>query len=173
MEVKINNPVVRKEPNYQTLVVTGGQQGPQGPQGSAGSTGATGPTGPQGSAGSTGATGPQGSAGSSSESSLSYGSIVAAGANQGAATAITTDLVLVTGATGSNGVRLPTAAAGKRVTVINGDGSNSLKVYPANSATINITSSSLGTNNALDVGSYSSVIFVGTSTTQWYTVVSV
>lgn len=64
--------------------------------------------------------------------------VAAAGANQGAATALTAYLNLVTTATGGSaeGVRLPVASGSKPFVVINNT-AVTLKVYPATSGTIN------------------------------------
>lgn len=100
--------------------------------------------------------------GSVSETSAAV--LAAAGANQGNAAAIATDLVAVTGADGTKGVKLPTAAVGKEVVVINTDAAAVLKVYPATGASIN----SLSANAAISIGPGQQATFVGTSTTKWY-----
>ena len=88
----------------------------------------------------------------------------AAGVNQGDATALTTDLNVVTGADGAKGVVLPTAAAGMSIAVIN-TANAVLLVYPATGGQIN----ALGANASFSQGAYEACIFVCTAALQWYT----
>lgn len=88
----------------------------------------------------------------------------AAGANQNQATGLTADLNAVTGATGTNGVRLPTAAAGDSLIVINTHTANALLVYPATGAQIN----GGGANAAVTVRPLMAVEFVCTAALTWY-----
>ena len=91
--------------------------------------------------------------------------ITAAGSSQGAGTALTAEMNIVsTVSSGANGVVLPTAIAGMTVTITNTT-ANSLLVYPASGGTIN----SLGTNTAFAQGT-TTIQFIAPTTTQWYTV---
>jgi hypothetical protein len=65
------------------------------------------------------------------------GTVAAAGANQGAATAITKPLTYVTDSNGAKGVVLPTAAAGAVYEIYNTVASQGLLVYPGSSDDIN------------------------------------
>ena len=88
----------------------------------------------------------------------------AAGANQGAATAMTADTNAVTGADGAVGVKLPTAVAGRRILVKNTVANQILLVYPATGAAID----ALGANNAISLPAGCLALFIATSATQWY-----
>jgi hypothetical protein len=91
--------------------------------------------------------------------------ITAAGSSQGAGTALTKEMNIVsTVSSGANGVVLPTAVAGMTVTITNTT-ANSLLVYPESGGTIN----SLGTNTAFTQGT-TTIQFIAPTTTQWYTV---
>ena len=91
--------------------------------------------------------------------------ITAAGSSQGAGTALTAEMNIVsTVSSGANGVVLPTAIVGMTVTITNTT-ANSLLVYPASGGTIN----SLGTNTAFAQGT-TTIQFIAPTTTQWYTV---
>lgn len=88
----------------------------------------------------------------------------AAGNNLATATDLTADVNYVTGADGTKGVSLPTEAANLVVTVINGDLTNNLKVYPsAAGSQIN----ALGAGAAMTLTPGQAVTFVGRSTTLW------
>lgn len=66
------------------------------------------------------------------------GTVAAAGANQGAATAITNDVTKVTAADGAKGVVLPTAAATNSMKIVwNSVRTASLLLYPGSSDTLN------------------------------------
>lgn len=88
----------------------------------------------------------------------------AAGTIQGDATALTAELNAVTGADGTTGVILQTAAANLVVFVLNTNAASVLKVYPATGAQIN----ALGANNAISIGPGQLGIFIGRSATLWY-----
>lgn len=100
-------------------------------------------------------------------SALSYGSsavgtIAAAGANQGTATAITHAIEIVTAADGAKGVVLPAAAAGLHRIVFN-DSTSALLVYPASGDGIN-----RGTNDAaVTVGARCWAEFVAVDADDW------
>ena len=104
---------------------------------------------------------------SSGDHTASVGaSISAAGTTQGDATALAKTQNIVTTATANQGVKLPTAAAGLLYTVINGT-SVSIKLYPNTSETINS-----GTSNAsINVAAGTTVKLVGSSSTNWNTMV--
>jgi hypothetical protein len=90
----------------------------------------------------------------------------AAGAIQGAATAIVAGLsaVLVTSTGANQGVILPTASAGQRITMMRGTATNVVKVYPATGATIN----GAGANAALEMTAATEVMTcVGMSANAW------
>lgn len=89
-------------------------------------------------------------------------SVSAAGSDQGTATAITSTYNIVTAATASQGVRLPTAISGLSITVVNNT-SNDIKVYPNTSGTIDSGSA----NVAIDLRANTSVSLVGINSTGW------
>ena len=90
--------------------------------------------------------------------------ISAAGSTQGTATALTKDINVVSTVSASQGVVLPTAVAGMRITVMN-TSATAMNTYPASGAAIN----SLATNAAFVHAAGARLDFVATSTTQWYT----
>ena len=90
----------------------------------------------------------------------------AAGADLAGATALTAELNAVTGADGAKGVKLPTEAANEIVVVINTDASNNLLVYPS---AVGSQINALGAGNAFTLTPGQIAIFVGRSTTLWYT----
>jgi len=93
------------------------------------------------------------------------GTVTAAGTTQGDATALTKTLNMITTATANQGVKLPTAAAGLTVKVINTT-AVTIKVYPNTSDVIDG-----GTVNAgVNLSPYSSVEFVAQDTQDWYRV---
>ena len=89
--------------------------------------------------------------------------VSAAGSTQGTATALTSDLNVVTTVAAGAGVVLQTAVAGKTVRVIN-KGANPLKVYPASGAAVD----ALGANVAITIPVDGQASFDGSSATQWY-----
>ena len=91
--------------------------------------------------------------------------VSAAGANQGAATALTVDYNVVTTVAASTGVKLPTATAGRRIVIVN-KGANTLSIYPATGATID----ALAENAAIQVAANGSIEIMASSTTQWYSI---
>ena len=93
------------------------------------------------------------------------GTVSAAGTTQGDATALTKTLNLITTATANQGVKLPTAAAGLTIKVINTT-AVTIKVYPNTSDVIDG-----GTVNAgVNLSPYSSVELVAQDTQDWYRV---
>lgn len=94
------------------------------------------------------------------------GTVAAAGTNQGTAASLANCSNVVTGASGANGVILPTPkAAGQRVSVYSSAATNALLVYPPSGGTIND-----GTQDAaLSVTARTLKIFEATSTTNWST----
>lgn len=97
---------------------------------------------------------------------MSFASIGAAGSNQGDATAITTNDVVVTGADGTKGVRLP--ADGADITIVlqnNGGagGTNALSVYPPSGAKINQGAD----DAAISIPGSSAAIFRRITTNVW------
>ena len=92
--------------------------------------------------------------------------ISAAGATQGTATALVSNINNVTVvAVGAAGVRLPTAVAGMRILIRNSDSADVLSIYPATGGQIN----ALGTNTASTLVAGLTVELVATTATQWYT----
>jgi hypothetical protein len=92
--------------------------------------------------------------------------VAAAGANQGAATAITAGLssIRVTSASGNEGVLLPNPSAGSVVTLIRGTATHVVKVYPG----LGHTANGGGVNAPLDMGAADQVfVCTGMSTTAW------
>lgn len=98
-----------------------------------------------------------GSSGARTEETLA-----AAGTDQATATQITADGVVVTGADGTKGVRLPNRVAAV-VIVWNSDASGALLVYPPVGAQI----SALGTDTAAGVAALKGTIYSRVSSTQW------
>jgi hypothetical protein len=91
--------------------------------------------------------------------------VSAAGANQGAATALTVDYNVVTTVAASTGVKLPTATAGRRIIIVN-KGANTLSIYPATGGTID----ALSANAAIQVAANGSIELMASSVTQWYSI---
>jgi hypothetical protein len=89
--------------------------------------------------------------------------ISAAGSSQGDATALTKAFNVVSTVSGGQGVVLPTAIAGMRVTVINTSGAT-LLVYPASGAAIN----ALATNAGYSLPTIGRLDYIAISATQWY-----
>jgi hypothetical protein len=92
--------------------------------------------------------------------------VSAAGATQGTATALTTNInnITTTGAS-ADGVILPTAVAGMRILIRNSAATTALKIYPATGGQIN----ALGANAAFSLAAGSTTELMATTTTQWYT----
>jgi hypothetical protein len=89
--------------------------------------------------------------------------VSAAGTTQAGATALTADMVQITTAAASSGVRLPTAVAGMEIWVTNG-GANAVLVYPATGGKIN----ALATNAGFSVAAAATARLWAATTTQWY-----
>lgn len=90
--------------------------------------------------------------------------ITAAGTTQGTATALTTSLNVVTSVAAGSGVSLPSAETGMQVVVVN-TSTNALNVYPASSDAID----SYGLNVAMSLPAGARLMYLATSTSQWYT----
>lgn len=93
--------------------------------------------------------------------------IAATGTNQGSAYQLTKDInVITTSSTGvAEGVILPTTAGGNRITVMNLDPADAVRVYPFGPAQIN----QLGASIAYSLAPGGRLDFVSISTSQWYT----
>ena len=90
-------------------------------------------------------------------------SVAAAGTDQSNATALTKAVNIVTSATTNQGVKLPTAADGISVTIVNTT-AVTIKVYPNTSDVIDG-----GTVNvAVNLAPYSSIQIVAQDTQDWY-----
>jgi len=94
----------------------------------------------------------------------SNNTVSAAGTTQGTATAITTDIAVVTTVAAGSGVVLPNAAGGKYAVVIN-RGANALNVYPASGHSFD--GLAVNTPVVLPVNGY--IELFGSSTSSWYT----
>jgi hypothetical protein len=94
--------------------------------------------------------------------------VTAAGTTQADATVLTKTYNVITTATSNQGVKLPTAQAGSVYTVVNATAVN-VKIYPNTSGTINGGSA----NVSINVPSGASIKFIGTSTTNWQTLVDI
>ena len=90
--------------------------------------------------------------------------ISAAGTVQANATALTKGINVVSTVTAGQGVVLPTAIAGMRITVLN-TSANTLLVYPAVNGIINAAAA----NVAYSSPAGAKLDFLSTTTTQWYT----
>jgi hypothetical protein len=90
--------------------------------------------------------------------------ISAAGSTQGTATALAKDINVVSTVSAGQGVVLPTAVAGMRITVMN-TSATAVNVYPASGGAIN----SGATNAAYSLAAGGRLDFIATTTTQWYT----
>ena len=88
--------------------------------------------------------------------------ITAAGANQGAATALTKTYNVVTTATADQGIKLPDVAVGLEAFILN-DTTVNIKIYPYSSESID----SEVANAAINLGPGHSLTLVGVSATKW------
>ena len=88
---------------------------------------------------------------------------------QGTATALTTSLNRVTTvAAAASGVKLPLAAGGLQITVINAHATNAINVYPFLGDQVN----ALGANVAFSIAATKTATFTSTVALQWHTVLS-
>jgi hypothetical protein len=92
-------------------------------------------------------------------------SAISAGANTQGITPLTSDINIITNSSSPSAVTLPTAIAGRRITIVN-RGANAINVFPASGAQIdgqaaNTAYSSIPTSGNLE--------FYATSTSEWYT----
>lgn len=93
--------------------------------------------------------------------------VASAGSTQTNATAIVTDICIVTGADGTKGVRLPAVKPGESSVIFNNSGST-LKVYPPTGAAIAVPGTGLGSANAAySHTTYATVEYFCVSSTQW------
>lgn len=88
--------------------------------------------------------------------------VTAAGTDQAGATSLTKTYNIVTTATADQGVKLPSAATGKQISVVNAT-TASIKLYPATSETIN----SLSANAAKSIPAGATVDLVCISGSAW------
>jgi len=93
---------------------------------------------------------------------FSSATVSAAGTNQGTATAVSADNVFVTGGTG--GILLPSAVAGREISITNNTGSN-ITVYPASGHSIENNSANAGTV----VPPYATLGLIAKSGNNWWT----
>lgn len=89
--------------------------------------------------------------------------VTAAGANQGTATAITTDFVVCTSVASNTGVILPAAASGRQMVVVN-KGANALNIYPGSGDAIDALSANVAITLAVD----GVMVLTGVSASLWY-----
>ena len=95
------------------------------------------------------------------------GTVTAAGTTQGDATALTKTVNMITSATANQGVKLPTAAAGLTIKIINTT-AVTIVVYPNTSDVIDGGTVNVGVN----LSPYSSVELVAQDAVDWYRVTS-
>jgi len=101
--------------------------------------------------------------------SFNAATAAAAGSTQATATPLTASVNHITGANGTNGVRLPAIAQrGQFVAVHNATSAQVLKVYPPTGGTINGGS----TNAAVNQSGLTLAIFIATSPTNWAAIVT-
>ena len=93
------------------------------------------------------------------------GTVAAAGTTQGDATALTKTVNMITTATANQGVKLPTAAAGLTIKIINTT-AVTIVVYPNTSDVIDGGTVNVGVN----LSPYSSVELVAQDAVEWYRV---
>jgi hypothetical protein len=99
-----------------------------------------------------------------SAETYSTSATVTAGTNAQGQGALTSDInVITTAAASPSGVTLPTATTGRIVTIIN-KGANAINVYPATGAYVD----GLAINTSIQIPVGSSLQFIASSTTQWY-----
>lgn len=106
-------------------------------------------------------------AGGSGPGIVTVSDTITAGATQtqAGATLLTSTFNNVTVvATAGDGVRLPTAAAGTRVTIRNSDSTDTLKAYPFSGDSIN----ALAVNLSVDIPALSETTFTAKDATVWY-----
>ena len=92
-------------------------------------------------------------------------SITGNGATQATATALTTEINIVSAVSVGTGVRLPAAVAGTVVYITN-TSANSLLVYPPTNGIINAQAA----NAAFAQGANATLQYMAPTTTQWYTI---
>lgn len=89
--------------------------------------------------------------------------LAAAGSVQGDAAQIVSNFTLVTGADATKGVKLPTAVAGRSVTIKNSSAS-ALKVWPFAGDAIN----AIAADSAMTIAAQTCPTFRAYNTTTWY-----
>jgi len=92
------------------------------------------------------------------------GTLTGTGSTQSDALAIIRPINEFTTVASGTGARLPTSIPGTRI-VIRNSGANSLRVYPASGASIN----DLGTNVPFILDTATTLEYVSTTTTRWFT----
>jgi hypothetical protein len=92
--------------------------------------------------------------------------VSAAGTNQGTATALASQVNVVTTVGAGTGVSLPSSAANTLIWVRNDSTANTLEVYPNTGASINALTATTG---AFPLFPGQSMLFCAASATQWYT----
>jgi hypothetical protein len=95
-------------------------------------------------------------------------SITAAGTTNADATGLSAAINRVTTAAASTGVRLMAPEQGSQVAVIN-SGDNALLVYPSTGASINALTATTG---GFSVAAGGRALFIGTSSANWFAVLS-
>ena len=94
----------------------------------------------------------------------SVATVAAAGSDQAGGTLIAVDINIVTAADGAKGVRLPTAVAGRKITVMNNVGTADLLVYPFLGDDIN----ALADNVAVRVKADGAAVFYALDASSWW-----
>ena len=99
--------------------------------------------------------------------------VAAAGTNAATAAQLAAGFSLVTGANDTVCVILPTAVAGTTCFVRNNVSAKTLPVFPGTGVTINaLTAGASFDINPTDAANLTATLFIATSATQWYTVIS-
>lgn len=105
------------------------------------------------------------SAGQAKAISGGTATVAAAGTSQGTGTPITTSLNIVTGASGTNAVVLPSCQVGDSVLIYSSAATNALLVFPDSGSSIN----ALSANASYSLPAQKSCQLVRISATQWVT----
>ena len=101
-----------------------------------------------------------------------YAAITGVGTVQGDAVAINAGSVVVSGADGTVGARLPATSVGDEVWVFNNSAST-LKVWPDVGAAISVAGTGLGTvNSAFSQLTYKATLYKRVTSTQWLAITS-
>lgn len=102
--------------------------------------------------------------GGAASGATALATVAATGSDQAGAASVDVGFTLVSAADGTKGVKLPAAAAGKRVEIKNNVNAV-LKVYPATGDAIN----AIAANSALSMAALTSAVFNAYDDTTWYT----